>query len=183
MFDEIRNHPDLADFRCRTCEENNVAVKVCDELTDNGELRQDLIDILKIDAYYNNRVHQPDPSIDCLIVIKTGHREFGLTLVELKNVSHRRHLGIHRIGKKFKTTIQDFLSNRFADIFTSIDFTLSYFRLWLVTNPGILPPMPSEKHRKRFKTSELERCLIEKPHNFRGNVAHIECVPPGQQVC
>jgi hypothetical protein len=88
MFDKIITHPDLFGILRNTCEENGICVQVCDDLLDNGELREDLIKILKIDDYFkSSRIHNPPSSIDCLIVIKTGDYEFGLTLVELKNVS------------------------------------------------------------------------------------------------
>nr|VFJ87930.1 MAG: hypothetical protein BECKLFY1418B_GA0070995_100846 [Candidatus Kentron sp. LFY] len=149
MFDEITNHPDLCGLLRQTCEEMGIGVKVCDELMENGDLRQDRINILKIDAYFSTkRMREPSKSIDCLIIIKTGEREFGLTLVELKAVSSARRLTPREIKPKFDTTIKEFLSKQFANIFMNPGIGISYFRLWLVTNPYDWPPMPDEKYRK-----------------------------------
>ncbi len=142
MLDRIITHPELFGILRPTCEENDISVQVCEELLDNGELREDLIRILKVDKYYNSsRMHNPPPSLDCLIVIKTGDFEFGLTLIELKNVSSAKDLQPRKIRPKFDTTINDFLSKKFADIFMDSQFHISYFRLWLVTNPYQWPPL------------------------------------------
>ncbi|VFM95240.1 MAG: hypothetical protein BECKG1743D_GA0114223_101573 [Candidatus Kentron sp. G] len=184
MFDEIINCSELSGLLRQTCEENGVCVTVCDELIDNGLLRHDLIRILKIDTYYSSRImHNPQASIDCLIIIKTGDREFGLTLVELKGVSNARGLTPKRIKPKFDTTVCEFLSGRFTDIFERSDFAISYFRLWLVANPYGYPP---ERYRRKIKDTVLGMYLTGKKslqYEFRGHKAIIEPMPPGQQVC
>lgn len=81
MLDKITNHPELFGISRQSCEENDIGVRICDELMDNGQLREDAIRILKMDAYYSSKnKHNPPPAIDCLIIIKTGEGAFGLTL-------------------------------------------------------------------------------------------------------
>nr|VFK44161.1 MAG: hypothetical protein BECKSD772F_GA0070984_11702 [Candidatus Kentron sp. SD]VFK49545.1 MAG: hypothetical protein BECKSD772E_GA0070983_11894 [Candidatus Kentron sp. SD] len=112
MLDKITNHPKLSGLLRQSCEENDIGVRICDELLDNGQLREDAIRILKVDAYYSRNRHNPPPAIDCLIIIKTGEGAFGLTLVELKNISPTRKADLkpRAIRPKFDTVIRDFLS-------------------------------------------------------------------------
>nr|VFK40471.1 MAG: hypothetical protein BECKTC1821E_GA0114239_100762 [Candidatus Kentron sp. TC] len=188
MFDEIINCPELSGLLRQTCEENDVCVTVCDELIgDDGLLRHDLINILKVDKYYSSsKMHNPPASIDCLIIIKTGDREFGLTLVELKGVSDARGLIPRKIKPKFDTTVCEFLSGRFTDIFERSDFTISYFHLWLVTDPYKWLSMSEGEYRKKVKGTVLEMYLLggrSLQYQFRGRVATIKHMLPGQQVC
>ena len=151
---------------------------------DNGALREDIIKILKVDKYYcSSRIHNPPRSIDCLIIIKTGENQFGLTLIELKNVSNARDLQPKDIRPKFDTTINDFLSLRFSEIFLNNHYQISYFRLWLVTDPYHWPPMSIEQYKKKLKGTVLELYLSDKPYQFGNKVALIEHKPPNTEVC
>jgi hypothetical protein len=184
MFDAIITEPDLFPILRETCEENNICVKICDDLMENGELKENLIKILKVDGYYNSKnMHNPPPSIDCLIIIKTGENKFGLTLIELKNVSSPKGLNRKNIRSKFNTAINDFLSQLFSNIFLNDDYEISYFRLWLVTNPYRWPPMSEEQFSKKVKGTALDLFLSEKPYKFRGKIATIKHKPPNIEVC
>nr|VFJ45299.1 MAG: hypothetical protein BECKFM1743A_GA0114220_100224 [Candidatus Kentron sp. FM]VFJ63058.1 MAG: hypothetical protein BECKFM1743C_GA0114222_103334 [Candidatus Kentron sp. FM]VFK05823.1 MAG: hypothetical protein BECKFM1743B_GA0114221_100058 [Candidatus Kentron sp. FM] len=186
MLDRITNHPELFGLLRQSCEENGIGVRICDEFMDNGQLREDTVRILKVDAYYSSRnMHSPPPAIDCLIIIETGEGAFGLTLVELKNISSTRKADLkpRAIRPKFDTVIEDFLSKEFADIFLDNHIRISHFRLWLVTNPYRWPPMSEEAYRKKLKNIALKMFLSDKPYRFRGNVARIEPKQPGSEVC
>nr|VFK17739.1 MAG: hypothetical protein BECKLPF1236B_GA0070989_11245 [Candidatus Kentron sp. LPFa] len=180
MLDEIVKHPDLFGLLRHACEEHDVCVTVCDELMENGDLRQDLIAILKIDAYFKTpKFSKPPKSIDCLIIIKTGERKFGLTLVELKNVSDARSLRPREIEPKFDTTIDDFLSGEFKSIFMNPGVTISYLHLWLIANPYKWSP---ERYRKKLKDTVLGMYLSKKPKfSFRNKVAGIKPMHPDDQ--
>nr|VFJ77860.1 MAG: hypothetical protein BECKFW1821C_GA0114237_114211 [Candidatus Kentron sp. FW] len=135
MLNKIADHPELYALLRQSCEKNDVCVTVCDELMENGDLRCDLINILKMDAYFSSkRIPDPPLSIDCLIIIKTGERAFGLTLVEPGKAKRGERLRLHEIKPKFDETISKFLLKDFANIFMNPDYTISYFRLWVVSN-------------------------------------------------
>nr|VFJ59628.1 MAG: hypothetical protein BECKDK2373B_GA0170837_108419 [Candidatus Kentron sp. DK] len=186
MLDEITNHLELSGLLRPRCKENDVCVTVCDELLENGLLRHDLIAILKIDAYFSSkRIHNPSQSIDCLIIIKTGEREFGLTLVELRKAptsGRARRLKSGVIKPKFDNTIAGFLSNGFADIFMNPDFTISYFRLWVVSN-RYGSSLSSEQERKKARAARLEADM-KNECKFMGKIFPIQRMSLDQaRVC
>lgn len=168
MLDAIIIEPTLYGILRSTCEDNGICVQVCENLLKDGELREDIIKILKIDEYYcSTKMHNPPPSIDCLIIIKTGENQFGLTLVELKNVSSAKDLQPRKIRPKFDTTINHFLSTDFADIFLNEQYKISYFRLWLVTNPYNWPTMAKEQYQKLYYfLQKLPWLIVNVQKNF-----------------
>nr|VFK38050.1 MAG: hypothetical protein BECKTC1821D_GA0114238_100332 [Candidatus Kentron sp. TC] len=185
MLNEITNHPKLFGLLRQSCEEEGIGVRICDGLMENGQLREDAVRILEIDAYYSSKdMPNPPPAIDCLIVIETGKDAFGLTLVELKNVSPTRKADLkpRAIRPKFDTVIERFLSREFADIFLDEGVRISHLRLWLVTNPYRWPPMPEEAYRKKLENVALKMYLLDKPYRFRNKTARIEPRPPDSEV-
>ena len=187
MLDAIITEHDLFGITRSGCHENDICIHICEELLDNdGNIKEELIKILKIDEYYSSKKmkDKTPKSIDCLIVMKTGEKQFGLTLVELKNVSGSRDLHPRKIRPKFDTTINDFLSGKFSHIFLNEQYNISHFRLWLVTNPYRWPPNLSEdEYRKKVKSTVLEMYLFEKPYKFKNHIALIEHKPPSTEVC
>nr|VFK30158.1 MAG: hypothetical protein BECKMB1821G_GA0114241_10603 [Candidatus Kentron sp. MB]VFK34024.1 MAG: hypothetical protein BECKMB1821I_GA0114274_10594 [Candidatus Kentron sp. MB]VFK76199.1 MAG: hypothetical protein BECKMB1821H_GA0114242_10463 [Candidatus Kentron sp. MB] len=186
MLDRITRHPELFGLLRQRCEENDIGVRICDELMDNGQLREDAIRILKVDAYYNSKnMRNPPPAIDCLIIIKTGEGAFGLTLVELKNISPTRKADLkpRALRPKFDTVIEDFLSKKFAHIFLDNHIRISHFRLWLVTNPYRWPPMSDEDYQKKLREVALDAHLSARPYRFRDKIALLEPRQPSSRVC
>ncbi len=132
MLDAIIKDDDLFQIIRLDCNENGICIQICDKLLNNsGNLIEGLIKILKIDAYYSSkRMREETPkSIDCLIITKTGEKQFGLKLVELKNVSNAKNLRPNKIRQKFETTINEFLSKKFSHIFLNELYNISHFRL------------------------------------------------------
>lgn len=184
MIDKIITEPNLFALLRPICEENCIGIQVCEQLLNNGELRHDLITILKIDEYYSSKkMHNPPPAIDCLVIVKSENGKFGLTLIELKNVSSAKDLQPSKIRPKFDTTINNFLSVVFKNIFLCSKFEISYFRLWLVTNPYRWPPMSPEQYAKKVKGTVLEMYLSDKPYKFSNKVAYIEHKAPYSEIC
>lgn len=184
MIDAVVSNPELFSLLRATCDDNNICVQICDDLLEGGSLREEVIKIIKIDEYYNStKMHNPPPSIDCLIIIKTGENQFGLTLIELKNVSSAKYIKPSLIRPKFDTTIQDFLSSRFAEVFMNPLYQIAYFELWLVTNPYRWPPLSEDQYHKKVKGTALELYLSEKPYKFRDKIALIIHKPPDTEIC
>lgn len=77
MFNDIITDQDLFGIIRSNCNENNICIHVCDKLLDdNGNTKDELIKILKIDAYYSSKrmLKETPKSIDCLIILKTGEK-------------------------------------------------------------------------------------------------------------
>lgn len=184
MINRILETEELFQITRSTCEENGICVNICDNLMIDDQLDSSKIIILKIDKYYNSSLmHNPPPSVDCLVIIKYGENEFGLTLVELKNVSNARDIRPNTIRPKFVTVLDDFLTIRFSSIFSEHAYNLSYLKLWLVTNPYKWPVMTNEQYEKKLKGTVLELYLSQKPLRFRNKVSMIEHKPPFVEIC
>jgi|WetSurMetagenome_2_1015567.scaffolds.fasta_scaffold59096_3 hypothetical protein len=112
LFDEILQTPELFALYRETCEENGICV-------DLENINRDNVLILKIDAFYCSKYmkNETPNSIDCLIIVKCANESYNLYLFELKNVSSTQGIEIAKIKAKFNTTINDFLNNRFKQLF------------------------------------------------------------------
>lgn len=184
MIDLIMCHPELSGILRRSCDENNICIEICDELLVGDDLNDDLIQILKVDEYYSSKnMHNPPPSIDCLIILKTGENEFGFILVELRNVKGTALIKPKEIIGKYKTTVERFMLDEFSSIFCDDMFTVSFFKLWLVTNPFKIPNLSDEQYERKIKGTVLEQYNSVKPLRFKNKVAIIEPMAPWTEIC
>ena len=118
MIESIFETPDLFAIVRACCEENDVSISFCEELFVDNEVDDNRVAILKIDSYYNTKnFAKPPPSIDCLIVINESDDKYALYLIELKGIKKAANFDKKNIVTKFKTTIDDFLSKEFSNIF------------------------------------------------------------------
>jgi hypothetical protein len=170
MFDKIINS-DLVGLRRETCEENNARVEFSKQLAEDNYI------ILKVDAYYNSlRIHNPPPSIDCLILVKCDTNEcYDFYLVELKDIKSLKGLNIKNIQQKFATTINDFLNKEFKDIFDA--YCINDFKLYLVLGETF-----SKKYGKKMGSSQLKIFTLQKLYHFRNKIAAINPIPSDYQV-
>jgi len=125
MIDKIRNSTELQDFIKNKCIEtggNRVS-----EIKINSLIKSNSLAIIKIDDYYNSL--KSGKSIDCLIILKNGskYKLFLLELKEPKRKANFRYLKSKDIKEKFTTTIYDFMSTRFKNIFLSSDYDIEDF--------------------------------------------------------
>lgn len=110
MIEKIKKHPELSKWVVDDCCENGICVTFSDDV----ELST--VVILKVDDFYNSlHIEKRPKSIDCLIVRKCKGIGFGLTLVELKDISSMGHYSVSDISAKFHTTLYDFIERRFKD--------------------------------------------------------------------
>lgn len=183
MIDEIMNHPDLFGIRRGECSENGISVQFCDDLIRNGELRDDSIVVLKPDEYYSSsRMHNPPPATDCLIIMKCGE-EYKITLVELREVSSARGVKPSEIEPKFKTVIERFMADEFADIFMSQQYRIASFETILVTDPYRLRGVNQTTYEQKIRGSVIESYLLRKPLVFRGHASLIKVKLPDPVLC
>lgn len=130
LFEKILQTPELLRITASYCSENDMEVCLCPSLKDEN------IIILKIDDYYSthNGMNSPPPSIDCLIIVKCEQEEcYNIFLVELKDISSPKYFETDNVKKKFETTVDDFLKNRFKDIFENEKYC--QFKCLFITDP------------------------------------------------
>ncbi|HAI67928.1 MAG TPA: hypothetical protein DCM38_00655 [Gammaproteobacteria bacterium] len=181
MFDEILNDSDLLSLLRSTCEENDICVELSEKLTEEKYL------ILKIDAYYNSsRIHNPPPSIDCLIIVKCDTNKcYDFYLVELRGIKSTKGFKIGNIQQKFSTTIDKFLKDEFASIFLNDDYCLNHFKLYFVSDGCRLqrfPDMTKEQYDKKLGTTKYGKFLLQKPYEFKNKKTLINPVLPNPMI-
>ncbi|MBL7767493.1 MAG: hypothetical protein JNK20_00885 [Flavipsychrobacter sp.] len=111
MINRIKSHPVLKNFIEETCCENGICVTFDDDTSKDDYL------ILKVDKYYASlKLEKTPPSVDCVIIRKCKNGGYGLTIVELKNISTSRGFDLDNLKDKFETTISDFIGNKFRSL-------------------------------------------------------------------
>ncbi len=160
MINKIKDTEALKPFITDECEENKIFVNMADDIPQNNYL------VIKVDRYYNSlNLSDTPPSVDCLVLLKCADSSYVLYLVELKNIKRPRRFKIDNIRDKFKTTIDDFMSTRFKDIFHSEKLPIKDLRLYFVTNLYKTP---------RKDTTKMDSLLSRLPFEFRGKIKQIE---------
>jgi hypothetical protein len=93
-------------------------------------------------------------------------------LVELKDIKSSKGFNLENIQQKFATTINDFLNDKFKDIFDA--YCINDFKLYFVL---------SEKYYKKMGNSHLKPFTLKKlSYHFRNKRAVIKPISSGYQV-
>ncbi|MEQ9908352.1 MULTISPECIES: hypothetical protein [Pectobacterium] len=186
MINGIHSEPLLSVLHRDTIEENGVNIIIDEEFYDkNGKLKSDIIANLSVDSYYNSLgLGATPPSPDNLVVIKRGEKKYCIYIVELKNVTRTSTLKAHNIKKKFDTAINDFMNERFSDIFNKSDTKITDITLWLVCNrfEFIDSEISEEDYLKRIRGSVIESLLLAKPWVFRNKIAKLDLMLSGKEI-
>lgn len=119
LLDQIRNDEVLKPYLIEKCDENGLCVEFSNEITQSDYV------IVKVDAFYNSctdykspetGLMSTPPSIDCLIVLACGEdSKYRVLLVELKNTASNPPK-VNMVDK-FRTTLGNFMRERFANYF------------------------------------------------------------------
>ena len=121
------------------------------------------------------------PAADCLILVKCEKDCYNLYLVELKNINSPKRFKISNIKDKFKTVIEDFMKNRFGDIFLNEEYCS--FKCYFATNPYNFQRTQSEFEKKiKLRGLKLESLLSMKPLRFKNKTAIINPVLPNPLI-
>jgi hypothetical protein len=135
--------------------------------------------ILKMDDYYSSRrMHNPPPSIDCLIITKCNDGSYSFYLVELRDVSGTALIKPKEIVPKFETIVHDFFVNKFPDVFISDDVNINKVHMWVVTNALGTEQLTEEEYRAKIKGTVIDQYLSIKPFRIKNRLATIEVVSP-----
>lgn len=182
MLESIRTHGTLNKYITEECEENGVSVTI-----DEG-ISSDKVVIVKVDSYYNdpsNGIHPQPPSIDGIITLDKSNSTYSLYLIELKSIKRMSGFKVSNIEEKFKTTINDFMTVRFKEIYEKPNFRYDKIKLYFVTDPlkfvaqGITT---TEEIRKKITGTKLEKILLIKPLKFRNKICSIEYKIPNPMI-
>lgn len=186
MINGIHSNGILNNLHRDTIEENGVNVILDgDFYNENGKLKQDVIANISVDTYYNSLgLGATPPSPDNLVVIKRGETKYCIYIIELKNVTRTSTLKADNIKKKFDTAINDFMNQRFTEIFNKVDTKLTDITLWLVCNrfEFIDSEISEEAYLKRIRGSVMESLLLSKPLVFRGKIARLDLMLSGKEI-
>lgn len=113
MLSKIKENQELSKFIVEKCCENEVCVTIDKSISNNDYI------IIKVDDFYNslNLGNNTPPSPDCLIFRKCVDSGFGLTIVELKNITTNKHFDLENLVQKFETCLNDFIKIKFKEYF------------------------------------------------------------------
>lgn len=114
MISRIQNEPKLKSCIRYEIEDEGIEVGVDEKLTYSEYAG------VKVGDYYNG-LHDATPpkAADYVVAVDNSCDSYNLYILEMKNVKEPKFLDIRAIQDKFSTTINDFLSIRFKDIFLS----------------------------------------------------------------
>ena len=172
MINKIKYKKELEPFITDACEENKIFVSMAGDIPPNNYL------VIKVDKYYNSlKLSHTPSSVDCLILLKCFDNDFVIYLIELKNIKSPKGFKVDNIFSKFETTIKNFMSKRFKDIFLNKRYTIKDLHLFFVTNPY----RKSEKFRRKEST-RMDFLLSIKPFRFRGKKYQLEHKLPSPMI-
>lgn len=181
LFEKIYQNSDLFSMVRSYCDENSI--EVC--LSPNLEAKShEKLLILKPDDYYSSQnIHNPPPAIDCIMVVKCDESEcYDMYLVELRNTKSSQGFEIKNIEAKFRTIVDDFLLNKFVDIFGEENYCK--LKCYFVSDPYSCNGMSDEEYQKKIKAQglKLESFNSLKPFKFKNRLAMIEPKLPNPMI-
>lgn len=163
LINNIKKDPILQDFICPQCEDEGIFVEYADT-TDTEK-----IVVIKVDDYYNSlHLEKPPPSIDCLIIQHCKENLYKVYLIELKNYKRVGAINNKNIREKFRTTLLDFMSNKFRDYFYDVSIEL---KTQLILIAG-------KVQNDTIKTYKLDFLLAFRPFRFQDKLIGIDGMPP-----
>jgi len=181
MFSKIEQNSELFSIITSYCDENNIEVCLSQGLDENSDEK---LLILKADAYYSTKnMKNPPPSVDCIILVKCDDCDgYDIHLVELRNIKSPSGFNKENIVSKFKTVLEDFLQNRFRDIFLNEKYC--HFNCYFVTNPYNCHNMTQEEYDKKIHDEGLKLDYFNsiKPFKFQGKLSLIQPKLPNPMI-
>ncbi len=171
MFREIYNNKELISIKMNYCNENNIEVCLSEELEES----EDKLIILKIDEFYSTKnMLTPPKSIDCLIILKCDSNScYNFYLIELKDIKRSKGFSAKDIRDKFETTFEDFMQNRFKDIFLNEEYCINNLKCYFISDPYCYKKrdlnLTREEFLKKTHTKALNTKFLNsfKPFKFR----------------
>lgn len=126
MIDRVKKSTRLQPYVVEECSENGVCV------TFSEDIHRDDYVIIKVDGYYNSlNIEKRPASPDCLIIRRCQNGGYGLTLVELKDVSTSSSFTVENMREKFNTCFNDFIKKEFREL---LDVDYKDVKIFFVSN-------------------------------------------------
>jgi len=171
MINAIKSEPKLAPFvkqKSECCYDGKPEHPYIDDT-----ISDDSVVALTPDGYYNS-LHLSDtpPSVDHLVTLACHEKGIAHFLMEDKNVASAKGIDSRHIYRKFKTTLEDFMTEHFGQIFHNPTYPICFIELYLVTNP--LLRKPRETGRRTGDITQLEQLLAMPPFKFREIIVSIK---------
>ncbi len=182
MISRIKNNPNLRDYLRYQIEDEGIEVEVDQKLLENEYAG------IKVDDYYHGLRQSVIPkAVDYVVAVDNSCDSYCLYILEMKNVNSPKHLSVKDIQEKFKTTIDDFLSNRFQDIFMADKYKYRLIKLYLVSDAyGVGGKYQTHSEYVKYlekinkkDSLKVDRNLSSKIFKFRNKYLKIEYdIPP-----
>lgn len=131
LIEDLKALPLLEKYICTDCTENGFAVTI------DPTVHPDDILIIKVDAYYNDTVHNNDrpKSPDCLIIQRCADDVYSLFVVELRDINGPGGFTIPDVREKFQTCVYDFMNEILRTQLLESEYQYRRVRLLFVTDP------------------------------------------------
>lgn len=189
ILSSILDDQDLFCIRRETISDQGIEAEIHSDLLDlNGNLLNEKICILKLDAYYAyNSKNTPNPPqvIDNLVIVKCCDGSISIHMIELRNSCGKnptRRLNPGVILGKFLTAANDFIGTRYIEIFKKMP--IKDIKAYLVSDPWQLASKNggADIFEKKMKLSSLDTYSSMKPISVLDKMVLINPVLPPQPI-
>ena len=187
MITQIKNEDALKPFLTDKCEDNGVCAII------EASIEEDEIAIVKVDDYYNTNEKSPNipPSADFLISVDCTGDCYVLYVIEFKNIDSPKSFNVRNIREKFRTTVEDFMSGRFAHIYKNNNYEIKDLLIYFIADPYRLNRLnityDEYKARRlangKTDSTKVDNLLAQKPLKFRDKIYIIKYdLPPNPVI-
>jgi hypothetical protein len=174
MLRKIKDKNELNEFFTNDLMENEYGIII------DAAMPPDSYIAIDVDKYYHfvNAYTTPATADILLAAQKLSQKDmFHIYIIEMKNIKSPRNFKVENIYAKFKTVIDDFMKNRYADIFMEQSFHVGRFRLLFITDAYKLKRRGlTEKQIKSFlsetKIAVLQAMPLFKYRNFKAMIEY-----------
>lgn len=167
LLEKIKSNATLSKYLCDQCSENGISLQISNTITEDDFL------IIKVDDYYNAEVHPSPASPDCLIVQKCADGRYLIYIVELKDIIDQHGFTLDNMKEKYNTCLDDFMGNRFGDVFHDYNFIIKTIKLYFITDPYGFKEKPDKQLNMRgHKLDSLMAIRIPKYFNLHLYIEH-----------
>lgn len=186
MITQIRNNKQLKDYCHDVIEDAGVSVTV------DSSLGMDDYVGIKVDEYYQNNTKGDNcpKAVDFIVPVDCVNNAYVLYILELKGGKNKNYT-TENIYEKFDTAINDFVKNRFKNIFYADKYKYKEIFLYLVSE---YPPEAMkygnygeyQRIREKLKTKDTlyRDAEFSRPYEMRGKLYRIKReIPPNPIIC
>jgi hypothetical protein len=177
----IRSKEDLVPYFTTNLLENDVGIIVSPNMPGDSFI------VIDIDKYYHSGIATPIPAIaDLLLTAQSVSQknQYHIYIIEMKNIKSSQGFSVKNIYEKFITVVEDFMKERYADIFLNESFMVDKFKLLFVTDAYHLKKRGwTEKQIRNFLMStKIEVLQTLPPFIYRNFKAYIDYELPNPLI-